>query len=89
MMIPTALARRLDFWLNYLLYAGPILAGATMLDHFQSFEVLGKVGLPFFTTVPAFMSATHRAWTLGVVMPRGPVPSTPGDSTAGVKPSSS
>ncbi|WNG36505.1 hypothetical protein F0U60_24535 [Archangium minus] len=64
---PPALARRLDFWLNHLFYAGPILAGATMLDHFRSFDALGDVGLAFFTTVPAFMSATHRAWTLGVV----------------------
>jgi hypothetical protein len=65
---PPALARRLDFWLNHLLYAGPILAGATMLDHFRSFEALGEVGLPLFSTVPAFMSATHRAWTLGVLL---------------------
>jgi hypothetical protein len=64
---PPALARRLDFWLNHLLYAGPILAGATMLDHFHSFDALEDAGLPFFTAVPAFMSATHRVWTLGVV----------------------
>ncbi|EPX56096.1 hypothetical protein D187_007438 [Cystobacter fuscus DSM 2262] len=64
---PPALARRLDFWLNHLLYAGPILAGATMLDHFRGFDALEDVGLPFFTAVPAFMSSTHRAWTLGVV----------------------
>ena len=68
---PPQLARRLDFWLNHLLYAGPILAGATMLDHFRSFEALGDVGLTFFTAVPAFMSATHRAWTLGVVTTGG------------------
>ncbi|HYO67296.1 MAG TPA: hypothetical protein VEU33_14565 [Archangium sp.] len=68
---PPQVARRLDFWLNHLLYAGPILAGATMLDHFRSFEALGDVGLPLFTSVPAFMSSTHRAWTLGVVTAGG------------------
>jgi hypothetical protein len=63
---PTA-ARRLDFWLSHLLYAGPILAGATMLDHFHSFEAFGEVGMPWLASVPARMTATHRAWTLGVL----------------------
>ena len=30
--------RRLDFWLNQLLYAGPILGGVTLLDHLDQFE---------------------------------------------------
>ena len=30
--------RRLDWALNQLLYAGPIVAGATMLDHFDDFN---------------------------------------------------
>jgi hypothetical protein len=64
---PPEAARRLDFWLNHLLYTGPILAGATMLDHFQSFEVFGDVSLPWLASVPARMTATHRAWTLGVL----------------------
>ncbi len=64
---PPESARRLDFWLNHLLYAGPILAGATMLDHFQSFEAFGDVGLPWLASVPAHMTDTHRAWTLGVL----------------------
>ncbi|WP_375758793.1 hypothetical protein [Corallococcus exercitus] len=63
---PTA-GRRLDFWLNHLLYAGPILAGATMLDHFSSFESFEAVGVPWLAAVPARMTATHRAWTLGVL----------------------
>jgi hypothetical protein len=33
-----AVSRRLDWWLNQLFYVGPILAGATMMDHFEDFE---------------------------------------------------
>ncbi|ABF87663.1 putative membrane protein [Myxococcus xanthus DK 1622] len=64
---PPEVGRQLDFWLNHLLYAGPILAGATMLDHFNSFESFDGVGMPWLASVPARMTATHRAWTLGVV----------------------
>lgn len=63
---PTA-GRRLDFWLNHLLYAGPILSGATMLDHFGSFDSFEAVGMPWLASVPVHMTATHRAWTLGVL----------------------
>ncbi|NTX14997.1 hypothetical protein HUA76_29815 [Myxococcus sp. CA056] len=64
---PPAAGRRLDYWLNHLLYVGPILAGATMLDHFSSFESFEAVGMPWLASVPARMTATHRAWTMGVV----------------------
>ncbi|RKG59371.1 hypothetical protein D7X30_09880 [Corallococcus sp. AB011P] len=64
---PPSAGRRLDFWLNHLLYAGPILAGATMLDHFSSFESFEAVGMPWLASVPVRMTATHRVWTLGVL----------------------
>jgi hypothetical protein len=64
---PPEAARRLDFALNHLLYAGPILAGATMLDHFSSFEAFDEVGMPWLASVPARMVATQRAWTLAVL----------------------
>lgn len=32
------LGRRLDFWLNQVLYAGPILAGAVLVDHLGELE---------------------------------------------------
>ncbi|CAM4047901.1 hypothetical protein [Corallococcus soli] len=64
---PPEMGRRLDFWLNQLLYAGPILAGATMWDHFQGFESFNAVGMPWLASVPARMTATHRAWTWGVL----------------------
>jgi hypothetical protein len=64
---PPEMARRLDFWLNQLLYAGPILAGATMLDHFDAFADFEEVGARFLTPLPAFMERTHSLWTLAVV----------------------
>ena len=60
------LGRRLDWWLNHLFYAGPILAGATMIDHFEDFEQFEDVGATFFTEIPVFMSTQQRyiAWAL-------------------------
>ncbi len=53
--------RRLDQLLNQLLYAGPILGGVTMIDHFEDFEEFEEVGATMFTAVPAFMEG-HQAW---------------------------
>jgi hypothetical protein len=64
---PPTEGRRLDFWLNHLLYAGPILAGATMLDHFSSFESFDAVGMPWLAAVPARMTEAHALWTRGVL----------------------
>lgn len=51
--------RRLDFVLNQLLYAGPIVAGATMMDHFEDFGEFEAVGVALFSRVPAFMTDHH------------------------------
>lgn len=58
--------RRLDWWLNHLLYAGPIVAGATMLDHFEDFEQFEDVGAMLLARVPAFMTGHQRyiAWAV-------------------------
>jgi hypothetical protein len=53
--------RKLDWALNQLLYAGPILAGATMLDHFEDFNEFNDVGLLFFSEVPVWMDG-HQAY---------------------------
>lgn len=53
--------RRLDQVLNQLLYAGPILGGVTMIDHFEDFEEFEEVGTTVFNAVPAFMEG-HQAW---------------------------
>jgi hypothetical protein len=59
--------RRLDWVLNTLLYAGPIVAGATMLDHFEDFEEFDEVGATFFTSIPAFMETQQRYFTWSIL----------------------
>jgi hypothetical protein len=61
---PPELGRRLDFWMNQLLYAGPILAGATLMDHVQSFDNFKSIGNVFFSSVPARVegNARYLAW---------------------------
>jgi len=67
---PPDQGRRLDLWLNQLLYAGPILAGATMLDHFGDFETdFGAIDSPtaeMFTRIPAWMEGHqgYFTWTI-------------------------
>ncbi len=60
--------RRLDFGLNLLLYAGPIVSGATMLAHFQKFELFEDVGAMLLTRIPTAMSSHQRfiAWSVVV-----------------------
>lgn len=43
----------LDKGLNLLLYVGPILAGATLMDHVDRFGLFEQVGDAFFTAIPA------------------------------------
>lgn len=59
--------RRLDLWLNQLLYAGPILAGATMLAHVDDFYEFEELGHVFFLYVPSFMQHHQAYLTWGVV----------------------
>ncbi|EYF04279.1 hypothetical protein [Chondromyces apiculatus] len=67
---PPEQGRKLDLWLNHLLYAGPILGGATMLDHFRALESFEDVGATLFATIPAHMEARHRVIT-GIVLAAG------------------
>lgn len=67
---PPELGRRLDFWLNQLLYAGPILAGATLFDHLDDFGEFASVGDALFSSVPARVGA-HRAWLTWAVLIAG------------------
>ncbi len=63
---PSARGRTLDLALNHLLYAGPIVGGATMLDHFEDFEEFSSIGWVAFTRVPAFVAGwqAQLAWGL-------------------------
>jgi hypothetical protein len=70
--IPPEAGRRLDFWLNQLLYAGPILAGATLMDHVDSFESFNDIGDHFFGAVPAFVSG-HARWLTWFVVCAGTI----------------
>lgn len=59
--------RRLDFLLNQVIYAGPILAGATMLDHFEDFTEYEAVGELFFSRIPVYMEghqAIYAKWVI-------------------------
>lgn len=58
--------RALDFGLNLLLYAGPIVAGATMLPHFGKLVIFEDVDATFFTRIPVFMAGNQRyfTWTI-------------------------
>jgi hypothetical protein len=44
--------RQLDYWLNILLYCGPILAGVTLFDHLHSFDSYNRVGATFYQAMP-------------------------------------
>ncbi len=64
---PPELGRRFDFWLQQVLYLGPILAGATLMDHMNSFSNFESVGSAFFTAVPAHVEGSAKYLTYGVV----------------------
>src|SRR5262245_22403429 len=58
--------RRLDQVMNVLLYAGPILGGASLGLHMEAFSNFSEVGSAFFTSIPARASAHSRELTLAV-----------------------
>lgn len=64
---PPELGRRLDFWLQQVLYAGPILAGATLMDHVDSFGNFERVGDALFASVPARVDGVRQYLTIGVI----------------------
>jgi hypothetical protein len=64
--------RSLDKWLNILLYAGPILGGATLINHLKFFDKFERVGSPWFAAIPAKVQSFHSELTylmLGVGIP--------------------
>ena len=61
---PVHVGRRLDFWMNQLLYAGPILAGVTLMDHLvvlEDFETFEDPVSTFLILLPADVDA-HQQW---------------------------
>lgn len=59
--------RKLDWALNQLLYAGPILAGVTMMDHFEDFNEFADVGLLMFTEIPVWMEGNQAYVTWAIL----------------------
>lgn len=59
--------RALDIGLNLLMYIGPIIGGATMLDHFQKFELFEDIGWLFFSKIPVFLETWQRYFTYGML----------------------
>lgn len=66
---PPTLGRRLDIGLNLLLYVGPVLAGATFIEHLMPFHAFERAGTELFCEVPAFGEAHQAglAWALLVL----------------------
>ncbi len=64
--------RRLDWWLNLLFYAGPIVAGATLIDHIEDFESFEDVGSAFFTAIPAAV-LDQQVWLTQAIIGAGTV----------------
>ena len=63
---PPELGRKLDFWLNQVLYLGPVLAGATLMDHLDGFEHFEDVGTALFAAVPARVAGLQGILTVTV-----------------------
>jgi len=60
-------ARRLDRGLNLVLYIGPILAGATLMDHAAHFDKFGNLGAVFLSGIPAALDARRGPLSLAAL----------------------
>ncbi len=67
---PAEMGRRLDFWLNILIYCGPVLAGVTLFDHLRSFESFHRVDVELFASVPVLASA-YQQYLIGGILAVG------------------
>jgi hypothetical protein len=65
---PPDAGRRLDIGLNLLLYVGPILAGATLLDHLEPFAAFERVGAAGVREIPLFAAAHQAAWAPALLL---------------------
>ncbi|MDA1098033.1 MAG: hypothetical protein O2967_03530 [Proteobacteria bacterium] len=59
--------RRLDIALNLYIYAGPIAAGATLMDHVDDFAEFKAVNSLFFTEIPAYVEFNSAILTWLVI----------------------
>ncbi len=63
--------RRLDFWLNLVIYVAPVLAGASLMAHVDHFGRFADLGAVMFTHVPAYVGS--KAGVLTRVVASGSV----------------
>ncbi len=61
------LGRRLDAAFNLLIYAGPIAAGATLMDHVGDFNEFEQIGAFFFTRIPVQAEGASGALMWAVI----------------------
>lgn len=54
---PPEAGRRLDYFLNQVLYLGPILGGVTLIDHLGQLDGYRELGSQLFVAVPAYAAA--------------------------------
>lgn len=54
---PPDAGRRLDYFLNQVLYLGPILGGVTLVDHLVQLDGYRELGSQLFVAVPAYATA--------------------------------
>jgi len=59
--------RRLDYWLNHLLYAGPILGGAVMLAHAEKLDLLDEIGWRRIAAIPPLLAQNQQKLTAAVL----------------------
>ena len=62
---PPDVGRRLDYWLNLILYAGPIVGGVTLIDHLVQLDGYQELGTQLFVNVPVYAVRWRRWLALG------------------------
>lgn len=65
---PPQIGRRLDYWLNHVLYAGPILGGVTLIDHLAQLDGYQELGTLLFVNVPVYAVSFRRVLAISVLV---------------------
>lgn len=66
--VPPEECRRLEFWMNQLLYAGPILGGASLMAHVSAFDDFEDLGTLLFSSVPIAAEQHQRYLTIAMLV---------------------
>jgi hypothetical protein len=60
--------RGLDMMLSLLLYAGPIVAGVSLMEHVNDFRSFQAVGSIFFSRIPRHVESIHSSLAVGILL---------------------